>query len=60
MKEAFDEVKASLEEALELIKKENLEMYNHLKDSIIMNEENYTFSYSPKDGEQVKMEELWK
>lgn len=48
IKESFDEVKNSIELALEEIKKQSPELYLHLKDSIKINEANNTFCYSTK------------
>ncbi len=48
-KEAFDEVKQSIDEALEQIKNQNPELYEHLKKSIVMNEDTKTFGYFPEE-----------
>lgn len=42
---AFSEVKKSLDEALEEIKRKNPALYEHLKKSIVMDEESKTFCY---------------
>lgn len=43
MNEDFNDVRRSIEEGLELIKKENLSLYNHLKDSIRIDEKMVLF-----------------
>ena len=45
--EAFDECKRSLEEALDEIKDKMPELWEHLKKSIVLNEESKTFGYFP-------------
>lgn len=47
MNEAFEEVKESIDLALEEIKLKSPALYEHLKQSIIMDEKNNTFCYSP-------------
>lgn len=44
-KQAFDEVKKSIDLAMEEIRKCNPELYLHLCDTIKMNDDTYTFSY---------------
>ena len=46
-RDSFEEVKNSINEALEEIKKLHPDLYNHLKKTIIMNSDNYTFKYMP-------------
>ncbi len=41
----FKEVKESIEQALEEIKKQDPKLYEHLKKNIIMDEEKQTFCY---------------
>ena len=43
----FEEVKKEIWLALEEIKKQNIDLYNHLKEHIIMDEEKNTFCYDP-------------
>lgn len=46
--ESFKMVRESIDLALDEIKIENPMLYEHLKESLIMDEENDTFCYSPK------------
>lgn len=43
----FEEVKESINVALEEIKKQNPELYEHLKNTIIIDEQKQTFTYVP-------------
>lgn len=43
----FEEVKESINVALEEIKKQCPELYDHLKKTIIMDEQEQTFKYEP-------------
>lgn len=45
--ELFEEVKQSINEALEEIKKRSPELYEHLTKSIVMDEESKTFGHFP-------------
>jgi hypothetical protein len=49
----FEKVKSSIDEALEEIKTQSPELYEHLKKSIIMDKENDTFMYDPKSESLV-------
>jgi len=43
----FEEVKESIDSALEEIRKQSPELYEHLKKSLVMNEDKQTFGYFP-------------
>ncbi len=45
----FEEVKNSINDALEEIKKQAPELYSYLKENILMDERNCTFMYKPKE-----------
>lgn len=48
MTKEFIEVKESIDQALEDIKKQDQELYEHLKRNLVIDEKNETFCYSTK------------